>query len=79
MGTTAWTADVLTGFEQTTIKGLMASDRPASVTLVRRRCAKSSLKAVLYVHGYVDYFFQTHLADFYNNAGFTSSTLPERK
>jgi alpha-beta hydrolase superfamily lysophospholipase len=25
---------------------------------------------VLYIHGYTDYFFQTHLADFYNQHGF---------
>jgi alpha-beta hydrolase superfamily lysophospholipase len=29
----------------------------------------ATARAVLYVHGYVDYFFQTHLADFYNHVG----------
>ena len=28
-------------------------------------------RAVLYVHGYVDYFFQTHLADAWADAGYT--------
>lgn len=65
----AWTSDVLPGFEQTTLAGLSAADGPIEVVLVRRRCSIPSTKAVLYIHGYVDYFFQTHLADFYNQAG----------
>lgn len=69
MELTSWKPDLLPGFEQITLSGLMASDGPADVVLVRRHCTRASRKAVLYVHGYVDYFFQTHLADFYNNAG----------
>jgi alpha-beta hydrolase superfamily lysophospholipase len=64
-----WTPDVLPGFEQTTLAGLSAPDGPVEVVLVRRRCSEPSSQAVLYIHGYVDYFFQTHLADFYNRAG----------
>lgn len=67
--TAAWLADVLPGFERTTLTDWTALDGPADVTLIRRRCAGASRKAVLYVHGFVDYFFQTHLADFYNQAG----------
>ncbi len=69
MQPTSWTPDVLPGFEQTTLTGRTASDGPADAVLVRRRCNSAGSKAVLYVHGYVDYFFQTHLADFYNQAG----------
>lgn len=65
----AWVADALPGFERTTLIDWWASDGPADATLIRRRCAQPSRKAVLYIHGYVDYFFQTHLADFYNDAG----------
>ncbi|MBE0473571.1 alpha/beta hydrolase [Rhodoferax sp.] len=69
MQPTSWTPDVLSGFEQTTLIGRTASDGPADAVLVRRRCNHADAKAVLYVHGFVDYFFQTHLADFYNQAG----------
>jgi alpha-beta hydrolase superfamily lysophospholipase len=34
-------------------------------TLVRRRGTDPSRRAVLYLHGFIDYFFQKHLADFY--------------
>src|SRR5690242_7633447 len=46
-------------------------------TLVRRRA--SGRKAVLYVHGFVDYFFQKHLADFYVERGYSFYALDLRK
>lgn len=69
MALTSWKPDVLAGFEQVTLPGLPVPDGPVDVVLIRRRSASKSGKAVLYVHGYVDYFFQAHLADFYNDAG----------
>ncbi len=76
---TAWMADVLPGFEQCTLNGLMAADGPAQPVLVRRRCTQPSTRAVLYVHGYVDYFFQTHLADFFNLHGLHFYALDLRR
>jgi alpha-beta hydrolase superfamily lysophospholipase len=69
MTNTLWTPDILPGFEQMRLTGMTAPDGPADPVLVRRRCALPGTKAVLYVHGYTDYFFQTHLADFYNQQG----------
>ncbi|MDN3357417.1 alpha/beta hydrolase [Actinomadura sp. DC4] len=46
-------------------------------TLVRRRAP--GRKAVLYVHGFVDYFFQQHLADFYVEHGYSFYALDLRK
>ncbi len=40
-------------------------DGPVSATLVRRPLHRERECAVLYLHGYVDYFFQAHLADYY--------------
>ena len=48
-------------------------------TLVTRRAAEPTRKAVLYVHGFVDYFFQTHLADFYAERGYDFYALDLRK
>ncbi|MFF0524044.1 alpha/beta hydrolase [Actinomadura nitritigenes] len=48
-------------------------------TLVRRRGAEPSRRAVLYLHGFVDYFFQAHLADFYLGLGFDFYALDLRK
>ncbi|MEU6236893.1 alpha/beta hydrolase [Kitasatospora sp. NPDC047058] len=49
-----------------------------SATLVRRLVPGSD-RAVLYVHGYVDYFFQTHLADHYVERGYSFYALDLRK
>lgn len=48
-------------------------------TLVRRLADQPSKRAVLYLHGWNDYFFQTHLADFYVNAGFHFYAIDLRK
>lgn len=44
-------------------------DVPLTATLVRRNEPRHH-RAVLYVHGWNDYFFQEHLADFWNKQGF---------
>lgn len=79
MEQTCWMPDLLAGFEQSTLTGLTAADGPATPVLVRRRCTRPSAKAVLYIHGYVDYFFQTHLADFYNQHGLHFYALDLRR
>ncbi len=51
---------------------------PVSATLVRR-LVPGSHRAVLYLHGYTDYFFQTNLADHFVAAGFSFYALDLRK
>ncbi|MFY1703923.1 MULTISPECIES: alpha/beta hydrolase [Micromonospora] len=48
-------------------------------TLVRRRADRPTGRAVLYVHGFVDYFFQTHVADFFVERGWDFYALDLRK
>jgi alpha-beta hydrolase superfamily lysophospholipase len=52
---------------------------PVTATLIRRRADAPSKAAVLYVHGFVDYFFQTHLAEFYTKLGIDFYALDLRK
>ncbi len=52
---------------------------PVIATLVSRRAARPTNKAVLYLHGYNDYFFQTHLADFFIDRGLDFYALDLRK
>ncbi|MFF2631027.1 alpha/beta hydrolase [Kitasatospora griseola] len=49
-----------------------------SATLIRR-LVPGSRQAVLYLHGYTDYFFQTHLADHFTDAGYSFYALDLRK
>jgi alpha-beta hydrolase superfamily lysophospholipase len=48
-------------------------------TLVRRRATASTSRAVLWVHGWSDYFFQAHVADFFVACGFDFYALDLRK
>jgi alpha-beta hydrolase superfamily lysophospholipase len=72
-----WHADFLDGYEvcDLALPGVQpAPGEPEDVefvaTLVRRAPANQSRLAVLYVHGWNDYFFQTHLADHMADLGF---------
>lgn len=79
MTPTLWSPDILPGFEQLCLTGLTAPDGPADPVLVRRQCGTTGSKAVLYLHGYTDYFFQTHLADFYKHQGLHFYALDMRR
>jgi alpha-beta hydrolase superfamily lysophospholipase len=48
-------------------------------TLVQRAGSPRSRRAVLYVHGFVDYFFQVHLAERWEALGFDFYALDLRK
>lgn len=48
-------------------------------TLIKRRAETKSQKAILYIHGFVDYFFQHHLADWANNLDINFYALDLRK
>ena len=66
-------------YEQHTIDLGTDDEGPVVATLVRRRGDTPSRRAVLYVHGFVDYFFQTHLADFFVERGWDFYALDLRK
>ncbi|GAA2910619.1 alpha/beta hydrolase [Streptosporangium fragile] len=59
----------------------MADDYEGEVvaSLVRRRAAEPTGRAVLYLHGFTDYFFQTHLADHFAAQGADFYGLDLRK
>lgn len=72
--------DVLgSGFEQHTF--IMADDYKGEVvsTLVRKMSPDTVQRAVLYVHGYNDYFFQTEMAQQFIDNGFNFYAIDLRK
>ena len=78
-----WEADILDGYESLDIPlpgAPRANGEPADVelvaTLVRRAGGETSRHAVLYLHGWNDYFFQTHVADV--PVSYTHLTLPTK-
>lgn len=48
-------------------------------TLIDRKAKAPSDKAILYIHGFVDYFFQSNLADWANNLGINFYAIDLRK
>lgn len=66
-------------YEQRIIELPEDDEGPVFATLVRRRAPQPTSQAVLYLHGYNDYFFQTHLADFFIERGYDFYALDLRK
>ena len=54
-------------------------DGKVIATLVRKKSSQTTQKAVLYVHGFIDYFFQTEMADQFNKHGYDFYALDLRK
>jgi len=82
----AWHPDFLTGFETTDLP-LPEAERATGesddvelvATLVRRLPTRTSRRAVLYLHGWNDYFFQTHLASGLVELGYDFFALDLRR
>ncbi|MFX4272101.1 alpha/beta hydrolase [Propionibacteriaceae bacterium Y1685] len=77
MSDVTWHSDLLEGYECHDVvlpDAAPAPGEPADAdlvaTLVRRVNEQPSRRAVLYVHGWNDYFFQSHLGDHWAEQGF---------
>jgi len=72
--------DILDGYECCTLELAPEKDGALTATLIRRaQPIDRNRKAVLYVHGFVDYFFQTHLANAIEDAGYQFYALDLRR
>ncbi|MDM7830328.1 alpha/beta hydrolase [Cellulomonas edaphi] len=66
------------GWTVTTLPLRPDGGTPDPVATLVRRVAAPSRRAVLYVHGFVDYFFQTHVGDALVGAGYDFAALDLR-
>ncbi len=82
-GTDAWESDHLLDNYQVLTFGLGKDpdgEDPITATLVRRAARVAApVGAVLYVHGFTDYFFQEPLAEFFADRGYEFYALDLRK
>ncbi|PLW93252.1 MAG: alpha/beta hydrolase [Marinilabiliales bacterium] len=69
----------LKGFEMIQIEQPDDYEGKVICTVIRKKCAELCKKAVLYIHGFNDYFFQEEMALRYNNEGFNFYALDLRK
>jgi alpha-beta hydrolase superfamily lysophospholipase len=75
-----WQADsLLAGFESLELPFPADYDGPVVATLVRLPGGDARRGAVLYVHGYTDYFFQRHMAERFAAEGYAFFALDLRK
>ena len=73
-------ADILgEGYEQATLNFPDDYEGKVTATLTRKKVSQSTNKAVLYIHGFIDYFFQTEMAEQFNQHGFDFYALDLRK
>ncbi|WP_342770111.1 alpha/beta hydrolase [Xylanimonas allomyrinae] len=83
-GAGSWEPDVLPGFERLTLPLAPDDEGDVVATLVRRARTTDPAHTdagvdLLYVHGWIDYFFQAHLADFWEGLGVRFHALDLRK
>ena len=72
--------DVLgVGYEQLALSFPDDFDCKVTATLVRKKANQATPKAVLYIHGFIDYFFQTEMAEQFNQHGYDFYALDLRK
>jgi alpha-beta hydrolase superfamily lysophospholipase len=83
---TTWTPDFLGGYETTDL--VLADAEPAPgepsdvepvATLIRKSGPRVASRAALYVHGWNDYFFQTHVADYLTELGYDFYAIDLRR
>lgn len=67
------------GFEQKTIQLKDDYEGEVVATLIRKKCSSPSTKAVLYIHGFNDYFFQKEMAEKFNEHQINFYALDIRK
>ncbi len=76
---TVYEDDILPGFEQVTIQQPDDYEGKVVTTLIRKKADSVSTKAVLYIHGYCDYFFQTDLAKAFIDSNYNFYAVDLRK
>ena len=76
----SWAPDaLLPGFESTTLVFPPDYDGPVVATLVRKAGGSAHKRAALYIHGFIDYFFQAHMAERFDAEGWAFYALDLRK
>lgn len=76
---TTWHPDILDGYEARSVDQGEAFDGPCQSTIIRRLCKRGSKKAILYIHGFNDYFFQSEMGKIYNDSGFNFYAVDLRR
>lgn len=76
-----WKPDLELGADWSVLSIALGEDSegPVDGALVRRSAGPRRSRAILYVHGFVDYFFQAHQAQYFEEHGYDFYALDLRK
>lgn len=74
-----WHPDILPGYEARYVNMGEAYDGPCRCTVVRKLSNNPTTKAVLYVHGFNDYFFQKEMGDRYVDSSYNFYAVDLRR
>lgn len=78
-----WQPDILPGYQKRELPlpdaEIVAGEEGSLKATLVRRAGRRRNKAVLYLHGWNDYFFQTHLGDFYADLGYDFYAIDLRR
>lgn len=74
-----WHPDILDGYEARYVDQGEAYDGPCRCTVVRRKAGCPTGKAVLYVHGFNDYFFQEEMGKLFTDKGYNFYAVDLRR
>jgi len=66
-------------YQQMTLNFADDYDGKVIATLIRKKATQATKKAVLYIHGFADYFFQKEMAEQFNDHGYDFYALDLRK
>ena len=79
VNTNTYQTDILgSDYQQQTLTLPNDYDGKVVATLVRKKAAQATPKAVLYIHGFTDYFFQTEMAEQFTQHGYDFYALDLR-
>ena len=75
----SWHEDILPGYEARYVNLGESFDGPCRCTVVRKLSKNPTGKAVLYVHGFNDYFFQKDMGERYVDSGYNFYAVDLRR
>lgn len=74
-----WHPDILPGYESRYVNQGIAFDGPCRSTIIRKLSKQAARRAILYVHGFNDYFFQSEMGERFVDSGYNFYAVDLRR
>lgn len=74
-----WHPDILPGYESRYVNQGIAFDGPCRSTIIRKLSKQAARRAIPYVHGFNDYFFQSEMGERFVDSGYNFYAVDLRR